>query len=411
MTYPHLYLIKQRFDHSREPDPAARVRAEIGGRDFSGLFVPGQSVAVAVGSRGIQNLPIIVAAAVSSLKELGLVPFIMPAMGSHGGATGRGQEEILKGLGITETSVGAAVRSNMDAVCLGRLESGAEVFMARDALEADHLVLINRVKPHTAFRGEVESGLCKMLAVGCGKHKGALSIHRYGPAESLIPAAGMLLDQVSVLFGLAILENARDETHSIRLVLPRDFLRTDKELLGIAWRHLPKIPTDHLDILIVDEMGKDVSGAGIDPNVVGFWRREGGPRKPDYRTIVLLDLTPVSHGNAVGIGLADLTTRRVMDKVDLKATYTNALTSGVWSSARLPMALETDRAALETALSKVSDPGCARVARIRNTLMLETLWVSEAVLPELKAMQDIEIHHTPLKLAFDESGRLLPFPH
>jgi hypothetical protein len=411
VTYPPLYEIRQRFDDSPEPDVASLVRHEIARHNFADQIISGQSVAVAVGSRGIRNLQAIVSATVRSLEELSLRPFIMPAMGSHGGATPYGQEEILAHLGITELSVEAPVRSDMETVSIGRLESGAEVLMAKDALEADHLVIINRVKPHTVFRGPIESGLCKMLTVGCGKHEGAVSMHRHGLGESIAPAAKMLLDRVSVLFGVAILENAKEETHTIRLALPHKFIEVDTEFLKIAKSLLPTIPTDDLDILIVDEMGKNISGAGIDPNVIGFWRRQGGPRKPDYRTIVLLDLTPESHGNAVGIGMVDLTTRRVIDKVDYKSTYTNALTSGIWSSAKMPIFLENDRAAIETALSKVPELTRVRMARITNTLRLERLWVSEALLPELRERKDLEISETPLNVTFDENGRLLPFPH
>jgi hypothetical protein len=340
---------------------------------------------------------------------MGLKPFILPAMGSHGGATAEGQVKLLRELGITESSVGAPIISTMDVISLGSLDSGAEVFVSKDALEADHLVVINRVKPHTAFRNEVESGLCKMLAVGCGKHEGALNMHKFGLATSIIPAARIILEKAPVLCGLAIVENSADRTHTMRCVLPEQFVETDRELLELAWKFLPRIPLEELDILVVDEMGKNISGTGIDPNVVGFWRREGGPRKPDYGTIIVLDLTPQSDGNALGIGLTDLTTRRFMDKVNIEATYANALTTGIWGSVRFPIALQNDRVVLETALSHVVDLDHVRMVRIVNTLHLENFWATEALLPELRKQKGITVDEKPLQLQFDDEGKLRTF--
>jgi hypothetical protein len=405
-----LYRARQLFNDSFEPDPSGAVRREIGRTDLAGRYAPGQSVAVAVGSRGIRGIKGMVEALVSSLQEMGLKPFIVPAMGSHGGATSEGQRQVLEHLGITEASCGAPIRSSMDVSSLGRLPSGAEVFVARDILAADHLAVINRVKLHTAFRGQVESGICKMLAVGCGKHEGAVNMHKFGLADTIIPAARLILGRVSVLFGIAVLENAAEKTHTVKLVLPENFVEADSELLGRASALFPRLPLDDLDILVVGEMGKNISGGGMDPNVIGMWRRDGGTRQPDYRTLVLLDLTPESHGNAMGIGLADLTTKRVIDMVDIRSTYTNALTTGIWAAARLPISLENDRAALEMALSRVRDPRKVRMACIANTLFLETFWASEELLPELKARGSIEVEGTPRPLQFSGEGRLLPFP-
>jgi hypothetical protein len=338
-----------------------------------------------------------------------LEPFILPAMGSHGGATAEGQAALLNELGITEASVNAPIISTMEVISVGRLDSGAEVFISKDAFEADHIVIINRVKPHTLLRGEVESGLCKLLTVGCGKHKGALNMHKFGLASSITPAARIILEKAPVLCGLGIVENALEQVHTVKLAFPEQFIEVDKELLRSARGLLPRIPLDDLDILLVDEMGKNISGAGIDPNVVGFWRREGGPRKPDYRTLIVLDLTPQSKGNAVGIGMADLTTRRVIDKVDLKPTYTNAITAGVWRGVRFPIALENDRAVLEAALSHVLDPPHVRMVRIVNTLHLESFWATEALLPELREQEGLIVDETPLQLQFDDKGTLRSF--
>ena len=409
MNYPLMYRIQQRFDTTSIRDVPEEVRREFSRLNGGKNIKPHQRVAVAVGSRGINNLKTIVATVVECIRNMALKPFILPAMGSHGGATAEGQVKLLNEFGITESSVGAPIISTMDVISVGRLDSGAEVFISKDALEADHLVVINRVKPHTLLRGEVESGLCKMLAVGCGKHKGALDMHKFGLAASITPAAQILLAKAPVLCGLAIMENSLDQTHTVKLALPEQFIEVDKELLESARRLLPRIPLEDLDILIVDEMGKNISGAGIDPNVIGFWRREGGPRKPDYRTLIVLDLTPQSEGNAVGIGMVDLTTRKVIDKVDLKPTYTNALTSGVWRSVRFPIALENDRAVLETALSHVLDPRHVRMVRVVNTLHLENFWATEALLPELREQEGVIADETPLQLQFDKEGRLLSF--
>ena len=405
-----LYKIKQQFDAACIEDIKGVV-----GRQFD-KFRPGdniqqgQSVAVAVASRGTHDLTLLVGVVVERLLSMGLKPYIIPAMGSHGGATGPGQAQVLTDLGISEETMGVPIVSNMDVVSLGHLDSGAEVLFAKDALDADHVVVINRIKPHTAFRGEVESGLCKIMAVGCGKQKGASNMHKFNLGNTIVPAARMILEKASILCGIGVTETATGGTHNIRLARPEEFVDVDREFLKEAWTLFPRLPVDDLDILVVDEMGKDISGAGIDPNVIGFWRREGGPREPDYRTLIVLDLTPKSHGNATGIGMADLVTRRLMDKLDLHATQMNALTSKVLRSARLPISLENDRIALETALDGVPDPRRVRMARIKNTASLETFWVTDSVLSELRSKEGITVDDDPLQLDFNDEGSLLPFP-
>jgi hypothetical protein len=404
-----MYRLRQLFDSRAIEDVGNAIEEEFSLLDLSKRIRPGQRVAVAVGSRGIDRLPEIVAAVVKCLRALGLEPFILPAMGSHGQGTAEGQTILLNELGVNESAVGAPVCSSMEVNSLGHIDSGAEVFVSRDAVEADHLVLIGRIKPHTAFRADVESGLCKMLAVGCGKHAGAAQMHKFGLGASIIPAAKLIAGHVSILCGLAIVENSLDRTHLVKLALPDEFSAVDQKCLKLARELLPVIPLNDLDILIIDEMGKNISGAGIDPNIVGFWRREGGLRTPDYRTLIVLDITAHSHGNALGIGMADLTTRRVMGMIDLKATYTNALASGIWSGARLPIALENDRQAIETAISRVPDLNRIRMARIINTLHLETFWATKPLLSELQENGAISIDQKPIELAFDKSNRLLPF--
>lgn len=406
MDLPFFYRIRQDFDVTAIDDVAGYVAQQFHQFDFSSRIQEGQTVAVAVGSRGICNLPEVVAAVIKSLKILGLKPFIVPAMGSHGNATAEGQTQILEDMNISEASVDAPIVSNMDVVSLGRVKAGAEVFCSRDAFGADHVVAINRVKPHTVFRGEVESGLCKMLAVGLGKHKGASMIHKFGLDRVIVPAAQRIIEKVSILCGIAVVENPNDQIHTIQLAYPEAFVETDRRLLRLAWQMFPRIPLDDLDILIVNEMGKNISGAGMDPNVIGLWRREGGTRLPDYRTLIVLDLTDESHGNAIGIGMADLITQRVMQKIDLNATYMNAITSGVLRSSRLPIPLENDRVALETALDLLPDPRLVRMARITNTLKVQTFWATEACLEDLRNRGGVIIDDEPALLEFDDQGRL-----
>ncbi|NQU04268.1 MAG: DUF362 domain-containing protein [Syntrophaceae bacterium] len=407
---PVMYRVKQRFDTAAITDVPTAIRKEFLRLDLKRRVKPGQRVGVTVGSRGIDGLTDIVATVVDCLRDLELKPFIFPAMGSHGRATSDGQAEMLRGLGISEATVKAPIISSMDAALLDNLDSGARVHFSKDAMAADHVVVVNRVKPHTAFHSDVESGLCKMLAVGCGKHEGAVNMHKFGLAESIVPAAEMILRQAPVLCGLALLENSLDKIQTVCLAPPEEFVATDRKLLIHARRLLPRIPFEDLDILIVDEMGKDISGAGMDTNVIGFWRRDGGECTPDYRTLIVLDITKASHGNALGIGMADLTTRRVVDKIDFKATYTNALTTGLWTSVRTPITLENDKVVVEAALSKISSPDRVRMARIRNTLMLEDFWVTEALLTELDAHKGIIIDETPVQLEFDKKGRIMPGP-
>jgi len=408
MDFPPFYCVRQRFDAVNDPDVAGTVRRLFAEADFDNRIKPGQTAAVAVGSRGTHDLRHLVSAVLGCLKDRGLRPYILPAMGSHGGATGEGQARILDELGISEDTMEVPVVSSMEVVSLGRLASGAHVLFSKDALKADHIVVLNRVKPHTAFRGEVESGICKILAVGCGKQLGASNMHKFDLARTIVPAARMILEKAPVLCGLAVTETPSGGTHSIRLAKPEAFVETDRELLEEAWTLFPRIPVDDLDILVVDEMGKNISGAGMDPNVVGFWRRQGGPREPDYRILVVLDLTPESHGNATGIGMADLTTERMMDKVDLRATRMNALTSHILRSAQLPIPLKNDRQALETALEQVPGPETVRMIRIRNTQSLETFWASKALVPELKSQGRLDMDERPVSLDFDPAGRILP---
>jgi hypothetical protein len=331
-------------------------------------------------------------------------------MGSHGGATDEGQKRLLADLGISEASMGCPVVSSMTVEEIGRTAKGTPVYLDRHAVHADGIIVINRIKPHTAFRGGIESGLCKMLAVGLGKHKGARQMHAAGLGSTLVEAARVILARVPVLAGVAVLENSLDETAEVHVVAPEKFEETDRRLLERAWQTLPRIPFDPLDVLIVEEMGKNISGTGMDKNVIGIGPRVGGKMEmgaPAVSTIVVLGLTSESHGNATGVGLADITTRRLVDSIDYKATYTNVLTTRLWSAGRLPVIMETDRDAIEVALGE-TPPAQVRFVRIKNTSHLEELEISEALLPEAR-QGGLTVVSEPRPLEFDETGHLRPW--
>ena len=409
MFYPPMFKVRQNFDSPSICDVPAAVRQTLNEAGFASRVHPGESIAICCGSRGIASLPAITAEVVAYFSQLGLRVTIVPAMGSHGNATAEGQREILAGLGITEASMGVPVVSDMDVVSFGHLDLGAEVFFAKSLLEYDHIFPVNRVKPHTAFRGRVESGLCKMLAVGCGKHQGASNMHKYDLSKTLAPAASLIIEHAPVLGGLAIVENAHEKTYLVRAVTRDNFVESDAELLQIAWTQFPRLPFNDLDLLILDEMGKNISGAGMDPNVIGLWRREGGERNPDFRTLTVLSLTPESHGNAMGVGMADFIPQSLRDDIDMEAMYMNALTAGVWRAARLPVTLPTEESIMQTALGSVPDGRIPRVARVRSTLMLEELWVSEPVLDELRNTAGVVLEGGPSQWGFDSQKRLLAF--
>jgi hypothetical protein len=409
MKLPSFYKVDQSFKVNSINDIPARVRAEFAKFDFAGKIQPDQSVALGVGSRGTHDLKDLVITTVKCLQDLGLKPYITPAMGSHGGGVAEGQRQVLKDLGISPETTGVPVKASMEVVSLGKLDMGCEVFVAKDAMQADHIAVINRVKPHTVFRSHVESGICKIMAVGLGRAVGAANMHRYELGQTIVPTAKMIIDKAPVLFGIAVTENAMGGTEHLRMTGPEGFESTDAELLELAWGLFPRLPMDQLDVLIIDEMGKDVSGSGIDPNVVGYWKRVGGEPKPYYKAIAVLDLTKASHGNATGMGMAEFTTKRFMEKVDIKASYLNAMTSRVLMSVKQPIVLDDDRAVVETAMDMGPDPMAARAARIINTGRMETFWVTRAVWPQLENNPRVSVSDEPLELEFDRDNRLQPF--
>ncbi len=410
-----MYRIRQKLDPPVVADVAAAVRAEIGRLGLRSRLKPGGRVAVTGGSRGVADIATILRVTCDALKDLGAKPFIVPAMGSHGGATAEGQLQVLARYGVTPESMGVPILSSMETVEIGRMSWGLPVLMDRHAYEADHIVLVNRVKPHTNFRCHVESGLMKMLVIGLGKHQGALLAHRAAVdigLDRMVPEVGRYsLSRLSILFGIGTVENARHQTAVVRAMLPEGLEQVEAQMLQEAWRLLGRIPFDFLHLLLVDEMGKEISGTGMDPNVIGrmyFFPNEE-PKSPRYIRILVRDLTAKTAGNAVGMGLADFGTRRLASKVNFHYTYTNSLTGLSPMRSKLPIIFETDHEAIEGALKTIglTEPSDAKVARIRNTLALEYLQVSEALIPEVRERSDLEILDGPFEFRFSERDDLL----
>jgi hypothetical protein len=417
MRYPPMFRVRQQFERPRVSDIAGCVRAALERLDLGRFIRPGQSVALTAGSRGIAHIALILRSVVRFLRDLGAEPFLVPAMGSHGGGTAAGQRQVLESYGITEEYVGAPIRATMDVVSLGVTPEGFPVVLDKYAAAADHIGVIARIKPHTNYHGPIESGLLKMLMIGLGKHQGALTYHRLlldYPYDQVVRAvARQVLAQAPITFGLAIVENAYDETALIEGVLPGDFERREEALLPLARRWLPRLPVREADLLIVDEIGKNISGSGMDTNVVGRKRAAHAPEPPEQprmRLIFVRDLSPHSHGNATGIGLADFTTTRLVRAMDYQATVINCLTAGYPGSASIPIHFDSDREVLEAALRILGtrEPAQARIVRIRNTLHVEEVELSEPCLTQAPKNSEFTLCAGPYSWAFDAAGNLPP---
>ena len=411
MALPKMYGVTQHFDNTRIDDVPGAVRAAFAGKpELKNRVKPGMTAALCVGSRGIANLTDLVKTTIECLQSMGLAVFITPCMGSHGGGTAEGQTELLDGLGISEKTMGVPIRAKMDVETLGQLENGPGVYFSKEALAADLIVPIVRIKQHTRLVGEIGSGFCKMLCIGCGKISGAEEYHRFGVEKPLLPAALTVLEKVDKLFcGLGVVENAHDHLHTLRLVLPKDFVETDKELLRLARSFFPTIPLPKADVLIVEKIGKDISGAGADVNVIGKWRRDGGTRTPDYDIQAVLDITDVSHGNAMGMGNFDLATEYFRDQLDLNATYINAMTSTRFRAARLPMILKNDKVLLESILQSRAEPDKLSMIIITSTAELARLWVTENLCDALNDNPKISIDKEAQEFRFGADGRMQSF--
>lgn len=410
---PPVARVRQHLASDRVPDPRGAVRERLLDAGLRDAVRPGARVAITAGSRGIGAFVELVAGIVDAVRACEGEPFVIPAMGSHGGATAEGQVEVLRRLGVTEESVGAPVRATMDTVALGAARNGAVAHVDRLAAEADGIIVLGRTKTHPESIGRLASGLLKMTVVGLGKQRGAFEAHSHGLWESVREVPKVTLARAPILFGVAVVENAFKHPAMIEVVPPTydAFLEADHRLLDVAKSHLATIPFARLDVLVVDEIGKSVSGAGMDPNLVGRWRAvDGVPRIPDYRRIVVLSLTPPSLGNGLGIGMADFTTRRFVDDFDPAVTHVNLITAsepgGNTREAHVPVVLETDREAIEVALVSSLAGEAPRLCRIRNTEALDELWVSEALLDEVRQHPKLTIIDPLSPMRFDGRGNL-----
>jgi hypothetical protein len=375
---------------------------------------PGMRVGITVGSRGIRDIQTIIKQTIDEVKKSEGIPLIITSMGSHGGATAEGQRGLLAGYGITEETMGVPIKSSMEVIQLGRLENGLQVYFDKTAFEADGLIVVNRVKVHTGFKSEIESGLHKMLAVGLGNHEAAKLVHSLGAnglMDYMVQFARVILKKAPVLCGLGILENACDETYKLMAASPQEFDKVDRELLQECKRILPTLPVREVDILIVEHMGKDISGTGMDTNIVGGIKgyNKGEYRPPNLKKIMVLDLTEETRGNAFGIGLAHLTTKRLYDKIDFDATYTNTITTTFLDRARLPMVAKSDKEAIDIALKTIWNlPGTRpRIIIMRNTLKLDEIYVSEAIWEEIRNQINIRSISGWEKLEFDHHENLV----
>ena len=416
MNFPKMYRIRQSFDRTRVKDIPATVKAELERLNLRPKVNPGQSVALTAGSRGVANIALILKAAAEFFKSLGAKPFIFPAMGSHGGAKAEGQSALIAHYGVTEAFTGAPVVSSMEVVEISKTVDGVPVFIDKNASQADWIVVVGRIKPHTKFKAPIESGLMKMMAIGMGKQRGAEYYHKaaiqYGFAKIIVDAGREVIRKAPVICGIGVVENGYDETAVIEAIKPEEIEARERKLLAVAKEMMPRLPFNEIDLLIVDEMGKNISGTGIDPNVTGRNRDILGvfPTSVNPKRLFVRDLTPDSNGNATGIGLADLTTKRLVDKINYQATYMNCITGISLEKAAVPMFFETDQECVKTALGSVglTPPEKSRVVRIKNTLHIDEVEVSEAYQEEFAKRNDLELLEGPQPMAFDSHGNLPP---
>jgi len=410
-----MYRLRQTFDRTSVADIPGTVQAELKKLALDKRVRPGQRIALTGGSRGVANIALILKTVVDYLKSLGARPFIFPAMGSHGGATAEGQTAMLIHYGVTEAFTGAPILSSMEAVEISRTQDGVPVFIDKNASKADGIIVINRIKPHTKFKAPIESGLMKMMAIGMGKQKGADHYHKaalhYTFPKIIVDAGREVLKKAPILCGLGLVENGYDETALIAALPPEELEEREKELLVLAKKLMPRLPFSEIDLLIIDEMGKDISGMGIDPNVTGRNRDILGvfPHPVHATRVFVRDLTPSSGGNATGIGVADLTTKRLVDKIDRLSTYMNCITGISLEKAAIPMYFETDRECIQVALGSIglTPTEKSRIVRIKSTLHLDEVEVSEIYKDEILNRPDLEILEGPRPMSFDAQGNLL----
>ena len=415
MATPRMLRIRQKFDAPTLEDIPAAVRAEVQSLNLDAKVNPGETVAISVGSRGIANIALITKSLVEELKVLGLKPFLVPAMGSHGGGVAEAQQAIIEGYGVTEEYTKAPIKASMETVQVGETEDGVPVYFDKHAFEADHVAVVGRIKPHTDFVGEIESGLHKMMLIGLGKHTGAALYHQaivHYSFDRIIRSVGQtVIDQCGVLLGLGLVENQYDRTALIKGVGAQEFVDREKELLVLAKKWMPRLPFETVDLLIVDEIGKNISGAGMDTNVVGRKFHDNHAAEKEYpkvTRILVRGLTAETHGNASGIGTAEYAHKRAIEEMDREITYINCMTGNHPSGAHIPLYFDTDRICIDRALETVGlvEPENAKVLRIHNTLELGELLVSEAYLSEIEKRDDLEIMGEAEEMPFDDNDDL-----
>lgn len=411
-SLPAMAKVRQKLASDHIIDVQKDVKQKLLDSGLRDKIKPGKRIAVTAGSRGIGGLIELLSGIADAVKSCGGEPFIIPAMGSHGGATAEGQAEILHRLGVTEQSSGAPVRATMETRDLGSAENGAVAHLDRFAAEADGIIVLGRTKTHPESVGELASGLLKMCTIGLGKQIGAHEAHSHGLWDSIRAVPKVQLAKSKILFGVAVVENGYRQPCAIEVVPPSydAFLEADMRLLKLAKEHFAAIPFDELDLLIVDELGKTISGGGMDPNIIGLWRNSDAPHQPNYKRIVVLSLTYGSLGNGLGIGMADFTTRRFVESYDPAVSYVNLLTAseprGNTREGPLPLALDSDREAVEVGLFSSLAGAAPRVCRIKNTALLDQLWASEALLEEIKANPKLEILQPPSPIEFNSAENL-----
>jgi hypothetical protein len=408
---PRMARVAQVFQDTGIGDIPGAIMGQFNKKDISGSIKPGMSVAITAGSRGIANIDVILKEVVAQVKKLGGKPFIFPAMGSHGGATAEGQRSLLGTLNVTEEFVGAPIRSSMETVVIGHTPEGKSVYIDKNAAGADGIIVVARIKPHTAFRGKHESGLLKMMVIGMGKQTGAQSCHDEGfgmMAHNVGLYAGIIMANAKILFGVALVENAFDTTCHIEAVPVKNFKERDAALLKKAKGWMPKIYIRNFDVLIVDQIGKNFSGDGADPNITGTYYTSYASGGPEFQKYVILDISDESHGNAIGFGVADFSTKRAFDKLDFDATYPNAITSTDVSSIRVPMIMKNDKMAIQGAIFCCTniDKSKPKIVRIKNTSHIEEILISEALLEEAGRHPDMKVLEGPQELVFDPEGNL-----
>lgn len=407
-VYPKMYRIKQHMNDEKITDIPAEVFKQLDSIGLRDTIKPDAQIGVCSGSRGINNIAVIVGAVCNYVRSCNAKPFIVPAMGSHGGATAEGQKHVSEKFGISEDAMGCEIRSSMETVQFEDTEFGTPVYFDKIAFESDGVIVVNRVKPHTDFTADNESGIVKMLSVGLGKQKGASAMHDNGLGRTIPATAKVIIKNAPIIAGIGIVENTKDDTYILQGVKPENFIEEDARLLKISYGQVPKIPAEDIDILIVKEMGKQYSGTGMDTKTIGRMKifGEKEPVSPRAKKLVTLRLSKDSYGNALGIGLADITVKKLVDSIDYEAMYSNLVTTTFLERGKVPVHFDTEKEAVDVAFRTIGsiEPTQARVMIIENTLHLGTVLVSESIYNEIK--DKVELVEEDVKIDFDDCGLL-----